>query len=254
MDQDQPHPDGQPDEDDESAAERKLFDGLQHAILGTEEFADAIVEYQIMDGLTAHLQNSRDAIWRQVAVQRLRVRDTMQRQETVLNDILPAAEESIRQSRPDLVKGEADLDRAVAELNAGAQAVQRKLDTIRGLREQEESQRERARYAAMVHDVEQAIDRLDVLLETGSEAPEVPAEPGHSRIRSPRWISRLPGSAKPGPEPGQESMAKPATDAELGRQYEKNLEDFTACDATSPMLPPPGDALSSRYLRPRSGL
>lgn len=227
MDQDQLHPDGQPDEDDESAAEHKLFDGLQDAILRSEEFADAIVEYQIMDGLTAHLQNSRDAIWRQVAVQRLRVRETMQRQETILNDILPAAEESIRQSRPDLVKGEADLDRALADLNAGAQAVNRNLDTIRALREQEESQRERARYAAMVHDAEQAIDRLDMLLETGSEAPEVATEPGRSKIRSPRWISRRRESAEPGPEPGPDSTAKPATDAELGRQYQKHVEDLS---------------------------
>lgn len=227
MDQDQPRPDSQPDEDDESAAERKLFDRLLDATLANKEFADAVTEYQVEADLTAHLVSSRGAIWGQVAVQRLRVRDTRQQYETILNEIRPAAEESIRQSRPDLVKGEADLNRALDELSAGAQAVEMKLDSIRVQRQLEESQRARTRVTAMVHEVEQAIDQLDGLLDKGPEAPRPAASRrGRFRIRSPRWLPRRAGPARSGRKPAGKAPAEPATSAELTRRYNKHLEDL----------------------------
>ena len=180
-----------------------------------------IDEYELGDRLKAQLESNRQVIWDQVRVQRARRRVAAATLKERTETLLPGYEEAIRESRPDLVSGLADIERARDRLQVTEEQVLHAVEDLQRARQKDQAAADIRRNQARVQRVEEAIQRAESALAN----PEKAGKPG-SRNR----IFRLLRRTKPNQSELDSSQGPAAkVNAELDRKIDdarRSLRDI----------------------------
>ena len=201
-------------DDDENAEETELFDRIVSDAVSDEDLVVIIDEYELTERLPQNIQAERRAIWGQVRAQRSRWRAAVETLKQVSDAVLPEYEEAIRKSRPDLVAGQADLERARAGLQVREAQVQKAAEDLQLARQRDQAALESRRHRAMVERVEESIRLAEEAIANPGKAASVPA--GHKGLYGLLRKARKPGSP-PGKNAQPDSAAKSGD--ELAQRY-----------------------------------